>query len=205
MEAVRQYGYALQYAAEELRADREVVLEAVRQCGDALQYAAEELRADREVVLEAVRQCGHALEHAAYELHADKEVVLEAVRTSGRSVLNWTPVEFLDDATYLFAQKNRIALQGFAAVVCTVNVLAKKEEKNKEPLIVYRATVGMSGREVSGELPYEPSLLMDLASNLSRAAGDSLIHLMLFDDETPVSPLLSLKPLKKYCKEEESV
>ena len=48
--AVQQNVYALQFAAEELKKDREVVLAAVQQNGGALQYAAEELKKDREVV-----------------------------------------------------------------------------------------------------------------------------------------------------------
>ena len=53
---MRDAGLALEYASEELRGDKEVVLEAVRQNGWLLEYASEELRGDREVVLEAVRQ-----------------------------------------------------------------------------------------------------------------------------------------------------
>lgn len=37
--AVRQWGYALEYASAELRNDREMVLAAVRQTGYALEYA----------------------------------------------------------------------------------------------------------------------------------------------------------------------
>jgi hypothetical protein len=39
--------YALQYASEELRGDREVVLAAVKQDGDALQYASQKLRREK--------------------------------------------------------------------------------------------------------------------------------------------------------------
>jgi hypothetical protein len=52
-------GFALQYASEELRGDREVVLKAVRSklapqdSTRVLQYASEELRNDSDVVLAA--------------------------------------------------------------------------------------------------------------------------------------------------------
>ena len=46
LETVAQHGRALQYAAAELKADREVVLAAVAQDGRALPYAAAELRTD---------------------------------------------------------------------------------------------------------------------------------------------------------------
>ena len=44
--AVAQDGHALQFAAAELKGDREIVLAAVAQSGRALQYAAAELKAD---------------------------------------------------------------------------------------------------------------------------------------------------------------
>eukprot|EP00927_Polykrikos_kofoidii_P039860 TRINITY_DN34167_c0_g1_i1.p2 TRINITY_DN34167_c0_g1~~TRINITY_DN34167_c0_g1_i1.p2 ORF type:complete len:343 (+),score=73.86 TRINITY_DN34167_c0_g1_i1:213-1241(+) len=75
LEAVRQRGGALQWASEELRADREVALVAVSQSGAALQYVAAVLRKDRDVVLTAVRQRGSALRHAARELRGDAEIV----------------------------------------------------------------------------------------------------------------------------------
>ena len=44
-------GYALECAADALRADREIVLAAVTQSGWALEYAAPAIQADREIVL----------------------------------------------------------------------------------------------------------------------------------------------------------
>ena len=46
LERVAQNGRALQHAAAELQADREIVATAVAQDGDALRYAAEELQRD---------------------------------------------------------------------------------------------------------------------------------------------------------------
>ena len=43
------------------------------QDGQALQYAAESLRADREIVLEAVAQNGFALEYTSDEMKAGKQ------------------------------------------------------------------------------------------------------------------------------------
>ena len=95
--AVQQDSKALQYAAEELKKDREFVLAAVQQNGYwALQYAAEELKKDREVVLAAVQAavqknyCGDsdpALQFAAEELKKDREVVLAAVKQNGVALL----------------------------------------------------------------------------------------------------------------------
>ena len=88
LETVAQHGRALQYAAAELKADREVVLAAVAQDGRALPDAAAELKADREVVLAAEAQHGFALQYAAAELKADREVVLAAVAQHGCALVH---------------------------------------------------------------------------------------------------------------------
>ena len=88
LEAVREDGYTLEQASEELRADREVVLAAVKESGLSLQYASKELRADKEVVMavfdidESMSNNGEALEYASEELKADKEVVMEALSSA---------------------------------------------------------------------------------------------------------------------------
>ena len=56
--AATQNGYALKYASEDLRGDKEVVLAAVANSG-GLQYAADELTVDREFVLVANNMSMH--------------------------------------------------------------------------------------------------------------------------------------------------
>ena len=68
MEAVKQDGFALQFASAELKGDREIVMEAVKQDWRALQYASAELKGDREIVMEAVAQDPKALQYASDEL-----------------------------------------------------------------------------------------------------------------------------------------
>jgi predicted RNA-binding protein (virulence factor B family) len=75
LKAVKQNGDSLQYASEELKNDKEVVLEAVKQYGRSLLYASEELKNDKEFVLEVVKQNGDSLEYASEELKNDKEVL----------------------------------------------------------------------------------------------------------------------------------
>jgi Domain of unknown function (DUF4116) len=48
--AVKQNGYALQYATGKLKNDKDVVLAAVRQNGEALDYASDELKRDSDVI-----------------------------------------------------------------------------------------------------------------------------------------------------------
>ena len=64
MAAVNQYGYALEFASEDLRREREIVMAAVKQNGWALQIASLELRGDCDVVLEAAEHNSSSLQHA---------------------------------------------------------------------------------------------------------------------------------------------
>ena len=79
MTVVSKSGWALQYASEELRGDREVVMTAVSRTGWALRFTSEELRGDREIVMKAVSQFGWALEYASEELRGDREIVMTTV------------------------------------------------------------------------------------------------------------------------------
>ena len=80
MAAVRQSGIALQYASNECRSDRGLVLTAVKNYGASLEYASTEFRADREFVEHALRDsCGRALQFASTELRADRQLVMKAV------------------------------------------------------------------------------------------------------------------------------
>ena len=61
----------------------------IKQDRKALQYAAEELKADRDFMLEAVKKNGHALAHAAEELQADRDFMLEAVKSELGDLGEW--------------------------------------------------------------------------------------------------------------------
>ena len=85
LQAVRQHGHALQFAAEELRGNHEVVLEAVRQDGYALQLSSEELRGDWESFLDRVREKGFVLRNTSDDLKRDREIVLVHGDAAARS------------------------------------------------------------------------------------------------------------------------
>ncbi len=78
--AVKQWGWVIRFASNELKNDREVVMTAIQQwCGYALQYASDELRNDKDVVMAAVQKDGMALKYVSNELKNDKEIILTAV------------------------------------------------------------------------------------------------------------------------------
>jgi hypothetical protein len=84
--AVQSNGLALSFASENLQNDKQVVLPAVQRYGLALEYASDDLKSDKEVVLAAVQGYGQALEFASFDLKNDKDVVLAAVKQKGRSL-----------------------------------------------------------------------------------------------------------------------
>ena len=73
-------GTALEFAARDLKADREIALAAVRSFGGALAFVAPALKSDRQVVLAAVTQAGWAIVFADPAIRGDPEIVSAAVR-----------------------------------------------------------------------------------------------------------------------------
>lgn len=106
IKTVKEGGWALEFASEELRYDKEVVLEAVNNYGWALKYASYDLRNDKEVVLAAVGNCGWALKFASKELQNDKDVVLEAVVMNVRNYLAKKVHNYIKDVDYYDYQDN---------------------------------------------------------------------------------------------------
>lgn len=77
MEALRQEVSALQFAAQRLRDDRELMLLAVQRDGQALRFCSARLRGDVELVIEAVKQDGHAIVHGAPEVRGSRQLQKE--------------------------------------------------------------------------------------------------------------------------------
>ena len=66
-----------------------MVLRAVQACGFALQHAAEHLKANAAIVAAAVQSNGSALQHASEHLKADPVIVAAALRTKGGGALKY--------------------------------------------------------------------------------------------------------------------
>jgi hypothetical protein len=103
----RRDGSALQYASEEFKTDREIVLAAVNSDGSSLEYAAEHFKSDREIVLAAVMNSrrGSALKYAADHFKSDREIVLAAVMNSSRwgDALEYAAEHFKSDREIVLA------------------------------------------------------------------------------------------------------
>ena len=111
-EVVKKYGYALEFASEELKNDREIVFEAVKNNVIALKYVSDEFKNNREFVFEAVKENGEALEFASDQLKNDCEIVFEAVKNYGPS-LKYTSKALQNAREIVFAavKNNGFALQ----------------------------------------------------------------------------------------------
>ena len=78
--------FALQYALEELKGDREIVMEAVQETCFGLEDASKELMGYREIVMESVKWNVEALQYASEELKGDGKVVMKAVKQRGEAL-----------------------------------------------------------------------------------------------------------------------
>lgn len=164
-------GLALEFAAEQLRGDRDLVLQALSAPADseamgrasrnglassALACVPAELRADRQLVMAAVRQNGRALEFAATELQMDSEVARLAVQQDG-SALEFAPEALrADRELVLEAVSSECSALQFAA-----------EHLRADPEVVLTATAG-SGEMIeyaSEELRSDREFILKVVSS----------------------------------------
>ena len=91
----------LEFASEDLRADRDIVLAAVTQNGYALQFACDELRADVGVVQATIKSRGKAVTYARYRLKGEvaPHWPLQQVPQSEHELLAATCSIFFNEAT----------------------------------------------------------------------------------------------------------
>jgi hypothetical protein len=84
--AVKQDGYALEFADSTFRQDRQIVLAAVKQDGRVLEFADSSLMQYRQIVLAAVKSNGLALEFADSSFRQDRKIVLVALKSNGMAL-----------------------------------------------------------------------------------------------------------------------
>ena len=78
--AVKSNGFSL--AGSDYTDDKEVVMAAVKNCGYALEFASPSLKQDKEVVMAALRNDGSAIQFASISLQKDKDVLLASVKNN---------------------------------------------------------------------------------------------------------------------------
>ena len=121
--AVKNNGYALQFASPSMKEDKEVVMSAVRNDGSAIQFASGKLRFDhdvikasfknnmyalfyhhvmnnKELVVAAVSQMGSMIHYIPSHLHNDRDVIRAALKENGNLIRF-----FKEDPVLLFYAK----------------------------------------------------------------------------------------------------
>jgi len=194
--AVKNYGIALNHAADNLKQEKDVVLAAVTQSGSTLRFAAETIKADKEVVLAAVTSRGRAieyadkgaamwgekdfvlamvqlngmaLEHAHDKLQSDKEVILAAAKEIGGEVGDVS----LKDAVLAAVKKSDGKFLGY---VSDENLLTDKDlvlAAARERGVV--ANDGMSMKELALAMVSKDGNLLQCISASLRADKDVVL------------------------------
>jgi hypothetical protein len=98
-------GYALKYASNELKSNKNVVSEILKfleasEISDVIKYSNDDIRSNRDIIKFAVKRSGGCLNYASIELKNDKEIVFEAVNEEP-SAIAYASSEILDDTKFL--------------------------------------------------------------------------------------------------------
>ena len=86
LELVKINTYALQFASDELKDDKEIVLASIKNDPSTIGAASERLQNDREVIIEAVKLDGLIIFDLKDELRKDKEIIDIGVKSIERDV-----------------------------------------------------------------------------------------------------------------------
>lgn len=100
----------IEYASENLKDDKELVINAINSCpiedcindGLGIRFISERLKNDKDIILSAVKKDGLELEYSSPDLKDDKEVVLAAVNECGGS-LEYASDRLKDDEEVVLA------------------------------------------------------------------------------------------------------
>ena len=88
MDLVKINEYALQYASDELKDDKEIVLASIKNERFTLFNASERLQNDKEIVMEVVEREGLLIFDMSDELRKDKEIITIAIKSIERDIRN---------------------------------------------------------------------------------------------------------------------
>ena len=93
-------GMVIQYANEELRHDREIIIKALMSHGESLKEIPEKFKYDKELVLLAVSQIGYAFTYVPEPLTRDREVVIAALKQNGNT-FQYIPEDLKSDQSLM--------------------------------------------------------------------------------------------------------
>ncbi|CAJ1430415.1 unnamed protein product [Effrenium voratum] len=163
--AVQVQGEALEFAAEALRNDHEIVATAIRTSrGWAMQFASQELRKDRRLVLGALHANGLMLEHAP-SLQGDAEIVVAAVRSNPAA---------LQFATEKLKGDKAVVLAAVSKDGNTLRYASKAMKASREVVLAAAQQAGEHVLLLADEIFHEDAGLAGMAyseSDVEQSAG----------------------------------
>ena len=105
--AVKNNGYALHNASDDLKNNYDIVLTAVQNDGYALKFASDDLKNNYDIVLTAVKNIGHALEYASDDLKNNYNIALNAILNDYLyKVILYLPSKFIKNRKLIVNMNN---------------------------------------------------------------------------------------------------
>ena len=87
MEAVKQNGYSLQYASENMKRNREIAFHAVKNYCFAIEFVHKDLLDDMQIINQALEQSGYVLKYFNPEQKKNKKIVSKAIKKNGYALM----------------------------------------------------------------------------------------------------------------------
>ena len=100
MDLVEEKPWLYRYLSEEVKENRELTEAVLKKSGDELEFAPDEFKEDRDLVLIAVGT-GDAFAHASEELQQDKEIILKALEWDS-SIVEDLDEDFYEDLEVMY-------------------------------------------------------------------------------------------------------
>lgn len=148
-EVLNSYGLALQYASEECKNDKKMVLYALMQDGLALQFASARLKNKAKMILKALKQNGFALQFTSDDFKNDKKTVLAALKNKGLA---------LQYASVKLRGKKKIVLEAIQENGLALKYASPELQRDKEIVIKALIKNGHALQYASDEFKNDPIL-----------------------------------------------
>ena len=156
-----QHGWeALEFASENLKNDKEIVLTALEDSWEALEFASDKLKNDKEFVLETVQKDGWALEFASDNLKNDKEIVLAAVQQNRGLALEYASNNLKNDKEIVLAAVNNIEEHNSLEYASALEFASDNLKNDKEIVLTSVQKYGFSLEHASDNLKNDKEIVL---------------------------------------------
>lgn len=159
--------FILSLASDRLKDDKDVVMTAVRREGSSLEFASERLRDNKELVSIAIKNGLEVLQYASDRLRDDEDIVLLAIETDSKDIVEYY---CLNNMSFDYASKRLKDDREFILKIIKINpcALEHASERLKDDKAILE--------EAAKELAIRPNLLQYA---MHRAKYNSTLELLL--------------------------